>query len=302
MATEEVDSSSKLKTLLSKIPIIGDLVVLREICRELRRNNRMLQNFMSPAKTETVTKPLPTDMPVNDLLRELAQISADQRNTLNNIAQTVGSFRNISILHEVIEQRAANEALDYMNTKNRDVFVCMTYDLMHKFVAEKLAEREEKKGLFLEFGVFAGNTINMYSAARPDVTFYGFDSFEGLPEDWFAFSKKAFSLNGNLPPVNKNVELIKGWFDETLPPFLEKHPGHVSFVSIDCDLYSSTKTVLDLLAPRIGPGTMIYFDEYFGFYGWQEHEFKAFQEFVTKYNIKYQYRAMGTMGVIVDIL
>ena len=60
----------------------------------------------------------------------------------------------------------------------------------------------------------------------------------------------------SLPKVKENVELHKGWFNESLPPFLEQHPGPVAFIHVDCDLYSSTKTLLDLLAPRIRPGTV----------------------------------------------
>ena len=42
----------------------------------------------------------------------------------------------------------------------------------------------QKDGLNLEFGVFSGRTINHLSSEYPDLKFYGFDSFEGLPESW----------------------------------------------------------------------------------------------------------------------
>ena len=51
---------------------------------------------------------------------------------------------------------------------------------------------------------------------------YGFDSFKGLPEkqrDWY--DKGSFNRNGNLPKVNSNVKLIKGWFNETLMKFIQ---------------------------------------------------------------------------------
>jgi hypothetical protein len=70
-----------------------------------------------------------------------------------------------------------------------------------------------------------------------------------------------------LPHVSSNVTLIKGWFDQTLPPFLEKHPAPVSFLHVDCDLYSSTKTIFDSLRTRFRPGTVIVFDEYFNYPG-----------------------------------
>jgi hypothetical protein len=87
-----------------------------------------------------------------------------------------------------------------------------------------------------------------------------------------------------------NVDLIVGWFDQQLPHFLLEHPREpVSFLHIDCDLYSSTKTVFSLLADRIVPGTIIVFDEYFNYPGWRVHEFLAFQEFVSARGVHYEY-------------
>ena len=72
-------------------------------------------------------------------------------------------------------------------------------------------------GLLIEFGVWKGRSIN-YFAKRVSETIYGFDSFEGLKEDWsgWGFAKGAFDLGGKLPKVENNVILIKGWFDKTL--------------------------------------------------------------------------------------
>ncbi|MEE9249779.1 MAG: class I SAM-dependent methyltransferase [Alphaproteobacteria bacterium] len=88
--------------------------------------------------------------------------------------------------------------------------------------------------------------------------------------------------------VPGNVSLHLGRFEDTLPPFLTAHQGPVAFANIDCDLYSSTKTVFDALAPRIGAGTILAFDEYFNYHNWQQHEFKAFEEFVGANGVRYQ--------------
>ena len=56
------------------------------------------------------------------------------------------------------------------------------------------------------------------SPSWPGTTWYGFDSFEGLPEAWTLGAKAgAFSIGGNLPPVRGNVRLTKGFFEDTLP-------------------------------------------------------------------------------------
>ena len=121
----------------------------------------------------------------------------------------------------------------------------------------------ELDGLYLEFGVFKGTTINLISSEKKDKIIYGFDSFEGLPEDWTAREPKGtFDVEGNFPQVNKNVRLIKGWFNNTLPNFVEEHSENCAFIHVDSDLYSSAKTVFSFLKDRIISGTVIVFDEY----------------------------------------
>lgn len=146
-------------------------------------------------------------------------------------------------------------------------------------------------GLFLEFGVYSGKTINTIAEAVPDQLVYGFDSFEGLPEVWRTGYEKGTFQTDTLPEIKKNVVLVKGWFDEKLPAFLKKHLEPCAFIHIDCDLYSSTKTVLSLLKDRIVEGTVIVFDEYFNYPGWQEGEYRAFQEFIEENHLNYEYLA-----------
>ncbi|CAN5375387.1 hypothetical protein BH20VER3_BH20VER3_02500 [soil metagenome] len=86
-----------------------------------------------------------------------------------------------------------------------------------------------------------------------------------------------------------NAELVIGWFNETLDKFLATHPGPIKFLHIDCDLYSSTREVLEACAARLDSGSIIVFDEYFNYPGWQEGEFKAFQEVVAAGRLRYRY-------------
>ena len=143
-------------------------------------------------------------------------------------------------------------------------------------------------GLLCEFGVFRGTTIN-FIAALTAQTVYGFDSFEGLPETWRPNFEKGRFATSKLPKVRPNVKLIKGWFHDSLPPFLAEHPEHAAFLHIDCDLYSSTKTVFQLFRDRIRPGTVIVFDELFNYPGWQQGELKAFNEFISDTGLKYSW-------------
>lgn len=145
-------------------------------------------------------------------------------------------------------------------------------------------------GLWMEFGVYKGKSIRKIAEQTKDEIF-GFDSFEGLPKDWILSYKKGnFSLEGCIPEdLPSNVKLVKGSFSETIPAFLEEHDEPVAFLHIDCDLYMSTKTVLTNLQSRIKSGTIILFDEFFNFPQWQQHEYRAFVEFIDETKFSYDF-------------
>lgn len=164
-----------------------------------------------------------------------------------------------------------------------------------KYVFECMKLEHKPNTLWLEFGVATGTTIN-YISRFTNETVYGFDSFEGLPEKWRdGFDKGSFTRNGNLPNVNSNVELIKGWFNETLVNFMETHNKKVSFIHMDADLYSSTKYIFDVLKNYIDTDCIIVFDElvnYPGFDG-DKGELKAFYEFITENEVDYEWIGMN---------
>ena len=164
-----------------------------------------------------------------------------------------------------------------------------------KYVFENMNLQHKEETLWLEFGVASGNTIN-YISKFTNNTVYGFDSFEGLPEKWRdGIEKGFFSRNGILPQVNSNVKLIKGWFNETLVDFIKIKNKKISFIHIDCDLYSSTKYVLATLINYIDNNCIIIFDElvnYPGFDG-DNGELKAFYEFITENNVDYEWIGMN---------
>ena len=170
-----------------------------------------------------------------------------------------------------------------------------TYPLTYVFEHKKLQHKENT--LWLEFGVATGKTIN-YISQHTQGTVYGFDSFEGLPEKWRdGFEKGAFSQGGNLPVVNHNVKLIRGWFDQTLPNFIDQNivsrTQKVSFIHLDADLYSSTKYVLNALKNHLDKDCVIIFDELVNFPGFQDGELKAFYEFITENVVSYTWIGMN---------
>jgi len=158
---------------------------------------------------------------------------------------------------------------------------------LFKKLIKKKQRLSSKKEIF--------NLIDSVISTLVDQDVYGFDSFQGLPESWHSEAKGSYSTKGVIPSVPQNVILHDGWFEETLPGFVEQHPEPVRFMNIDCDIYSSTKTVLECFAKQIIPGTVIVFDEYIGNSDWREDEFKAFQEAVLKYGWDYEYLCFSFM-------
>ena len=123
---------------------------------------------------------------------------------------------------------------------------------------------------YLEFGVWKGDTVRAWADRNrdPGSRFFGFDSFEGLPEDWAGsfrvMPKGTFSTGGAVPAIDDpRVEFVKGWFQTTLPTFLEKFtPQSRLVVHCDADLYSATLYVLCKLDPILAPGSVVIFDEF----------------------------------------
>jgi hypothetical protein len=156
-------------------------------------------------------------------------------------------------------------------------------------------------GVALEFGVHKGKTMKLISEFFSNDTVWGFDSFEGLPEDWItqynsnniAYPKGFFSLN-EIPTLRSNVRLVKGFFNTTLPTWVETNTFPIKFLHVDCDLYSSTREVLSQLNHQIIPGTVICFDEmypwsvYEDYSAWEEGEFKALREWVCQFDREFE--------------
>src|SRR5690606_32027154 len=141
---------------------------------------------------------------------------------------------------------------------------------------DRALDRVVISGNFVEFGVWRGASLVHMANRHPGQPIHGFDSFEGLPEDWLHNARNTFSTGGQMPKVPDNVRLWKGYFEDTLPGWAEQHTQSIAFAHIDCDLRSSTDTVLKYIAPLTQPGTVLLFDDYFNFPGWEEDGHGAF--------------------------
>jgi predicted O-methyltransferase YrrM len=200
-------------------------------------------------------------------------------------------------LKRTLHVRAIEDSADVVGGEMADALFCED-----RFENLDYALSLRRPGLVLEFGVYRGTTIRLIAARCPNDRVYGFDSFRGLPERWVGSRNASTSMDrgGALPSVPANVELIAGLFGDTLPEFLANHAGAIGFVHIDCDIYSSTREVLGALRERLAPGSVIVFDEFFGYHGFKEHEYRAFHEFIAESGRKFRFASYsGAQATVV---
>jgi hypothetical protein len=201
----------------------------------------------------------------------------------------LGQYTDVQDYEVTAVRLASEDSARYMVDRMRATrnFV-NDYDL-HDWIIGELDTELLAQGLVLEFGVATGRTLNHFARLLPGKTVYGFDGFTGLPEAWTSRMQAGFFARSSLPRVRDNCELVVGWFNDTLPGFVKKHTEPVTLLHVDCDLYSSTVTILENLHGQIVPGTVIVFDEYINYPGWQLDEFRAWQEYVAFAQIHYEY-------------
>lgn len=159
-------------------------------------------------------------------------------------------------------------------------------------------------GDYLEFGVFNGSSLSsMYLTCKKlglnSVRFFGFDAFEGLPEGaekeddgvwkkgFYACSFEEMAECLKQKSVNFNdIHWVKGWYNQTLnnQTINNFNINKIGIVFIDCDTYSSSKTVLNFLAPLLKEEAILCFDD------WKLNdldikgmgEYKSFNEFLEE--------------------
>ncbi len=138
---------------------------------------------------------------------------------------------------------------------------------------------------YLEFGVREGSTFKWWveNNQSAESKFDGFDTFEGLPEDWNNYKAGEMSVGGKFPAINDNrISFHKGLFQDTLWNFLKKfNDDKRKVIHIDSDLYTSALFVLTSLAPLLKKNDVIIFDEF----GVPQHEFLVYDEFIRSFRI-----------------
>ncbi len=155
---------------------------------------------------------------------------------------------------------------------------------LHKFVIENYLNDEPID--YLEFGVAEGTAIKWWVGKIKNIEsrFFGFDVFTGLPEDFGVMKKHHYDTEGKTPDIeDSRVQFISGLFQKSLPTFLKTYrSSNRKVIHMDADLYSSTLFVLTNLYPLLNKDDILIFDEF----GVPTHEFKAFLDFTSSFEIK----------------
>ncbi len=179
--------------------------------------------------------------------------------------------------------------------------------------ASRLARpsRQDSDELLLDLGVWLGWSTRLISDASGRQV-YGFDTFEGLVEDWqiddqilikrgtFSLSEPlaqrsmrdtGVSLHDGLPAaLGRKVQFIRGSTYETLAPFLADRPSvPIRLFHMDLDTYESCLHALETCKDRFIEGSILVFDEYLV----TNAEMRAFFEFQNQYELEWRYRAWG---------
>ncbi|MDG2428482.1 MAG: class I SAM-dependent methyltransferase [Acidimicrobiales bacterium] len=138
---------------------------------------------------------------------------------------------------------------------------------------------------YLEFGVWKGRTLNQFAKVLTDIPIYGFDSFQGINEDWVGTDapKGQFNLNSKIPKLRNNCVPIVGVIQKTLPQFISDSKDlEINFIHIDTDTYPTAKFILGQVKPYLVDQCIIVFDELYDFEGWSVGEYKALTEVFTE--------------------
>lgn len=180
-----------------------------------------------------------------------------------------------------------NKAQLELNDFYRPVRDDYSRPVMYKFFSDKF-DLVNNEMCYIEFGVFEGHAFKWWlnNNKNADSHFFGFDTFEGLPEKWGFY--KAGDMHANIPQVDdERAHFIKGLFQDTLNKFIDDNreilnKERTCVYHFDADLYSSTLFSLTQIYPLLKKGDIIIFDEF----NVPLHEFKAYLEFTSSFNIK----------------
>ena len=224
----------------------------------------------APVAFEAPPAPEPAADRIDDLLAEISNTRLDLS------AAVIATLKDIRIPAQIA---AGQSSASWIARWADGVKV----DTWRRDMLDRLCTDDLPAGDIAEFGVFTGAVTHFLRPRFPERAYHAFDSFLGVPGAMgLTIHAGDFSLSGAIPPLPADVVVHAGWFDETLPKFCDAYRGQLAFVYIDCDLYSSVKTVLDHILDKLAVGAIVAFDDWYNFPNWEAHSYRAFLELVAR--------------------
>lgn len=190
------------------------------------------------------------------------QIQQEQLQQALNLVQCTGPQEWEKVYYAMLRHQEMNEQAE---------FPLFDYDYRERRILYSYSHDTVVRNApidFFEFGVFQGDSFRQWMEVNthPESRFFGFDSFEGLPEDWYSGNKAKghFSTDGSTPGIDDpRGSFIKGFFNDSLRPFLDTYePKNRMVMHIDADLCSSSLYAMMTMDPFIKRGTLIVFDDF----------------------------------------
>lgn len=208
-----------------------------------------------------------------------------------------------AILARPLLRRLVSAVSDFV--VDRYVFDVYTRERLDRqeffFKAFKALRFNAIAGDYAEFGSWGATTFAFaYRESNRHghpAKLWAFDSFQGLPapaegdehprwvEGRMAMELKDFHARCADRRIPREAyEVVPGFYEETLVSMSPTDPPvNIALAYVDCDLYSSTKVVLDFLEPRLKHGMIVAFDDYFCWSSSQPSgERRALLEFVAR--------------------
>lgn len=238
--------------------------------------------------------------------------------TLGVLVRLIENFKinkpvtvQVESVYDLVLKRSRIDSADYVISSMPEALFFNSRESLWRYCVNIKKEKgfistnDATKPLLLEFGVFEGRSLKYFKEIFNNAEIHGFDSFQGLEEDWYGYisSKGTFNLSGKIPKFDQSIKIHNGWFEDTLPNFVKSlNNRQVDILHCDADTYKPTFFILNSLVNNLKSGSIIIFDEYFGYPSWRMHEFRAWKEFCNAHNIKYKYIGYSIMQVAVEIV
>src|SRR6201992_1568891 len=192
----------------------------------IRTDNRLPPGLRTAAAWSTVDNPKVNAKGKFDMTRIGTRAEVWFCNVVASFARYVAERTLPESVPMLMRRDAIIDSFNYAKENMQDAYSFLDRFEGLSLSIEDARRRFRSRTRVLEFGVYKAGMINYQARKFPALNFVGFDSFEGLQQNWSGMApEKTFDLGGSLPKVRPNVALVKGWFAEQGPRWKAANPA-----------------------------------------------------------------------------